>query len=279
MEMLNNILEFFNNYGWSGIVAIVLILVIYWLITQKDKSTKETITTGFDKLATSISNQNEHLIDSITRSNEKTQAELFNLVKTTLSERDSVIKSNHDKSLDRRFMISEEIGNILWDTMNLYNCQRAIVIEFHNSKENLNGLSFLWYDVQYEKQQRDVTSISNKARNLQASNIVPIINRVNSTPGNIIVLNSDDIEKIYDESTVLYSQFKELNVEHIIYSGIYSSDNKLIGLIALEYQKNHPYHEDIINLLDIKERTAKIAQLLQFSKNNNVVDTANIDNA
>ena len=279
MDMLNNILEFFNNYGWPGIVAIVLIIVIYWLITQKDKSTKDTITTGFDKLATSISNQNEHLIDSITRSNEKTQAELFNLVKTTLSERDSVIKSNHDKSLDRRFMISEEIDNILWDTMNLYNCQRAIVIEFHNSKENLNGLSFLWYDIQYEKQQRDVISISNKVRNLQVSNILPIINRVNSTPGNIIVLNSDDIEKIYDESTVLYSQFKELNVEHIIYSGIYSSDNKLIGLIALEYQKNHPYHEDIINLLDIKERTAKIAQLLQFSKNNNVVDTANIDNA
>lgn len=279
MDMLNNILEFFNNYGWPGIVAIVLIIVIYWLITQKDKSTKDTITTGFDKLATSISNQNEHLIDSITRSNEKTQVELFNLVKTTLSERDSTIKSNHDKSLDRRFMISEEIGNILWDTMNLYNCQRAIVIEFHNSKENLNGLSFLWYDVQYEKQQRDVISISNKARNLQASNIVPIINKVNSTPGNIIVLNSDDIEKIYNESTVLYSQFKELNVEHIIYSGIYSSDNKIIGLIALEYQKNHPYHEDIINLLDIKERTAKIAQLLQFSKNNNVVDTANIDNA
>ena len=279
MDMLNNILEFFNNYGWPGIVAIVLIIVIYWLITQKDKSTKDTITTSFDKLATSISNQNEHLIDSITRSNEKTQVELFNLVKTTLSERDSAIKSNHDKSLDRRFMISEEISNILWDTMNLYNCQRAIVIEFHNSKENLNGLSFLWYDVQYEKQQRDVISISNKARNLQASNIVPIINKVNNTPGNIIVLNSDDIEKIYGESTVLYSQFKELNVEHIIYSGIYSSDNKLIGLIALEYQKNHPYHEDIINLLDIKERTAKIAQLLQFSKNNNVVDTANIDNA
>ena len=279
MDMLNNILEFFNNYGWPGIVAIVLIIVIYWLITQKDKSTKDTITTGFDKLANSISNQNEHLIDSITRSNEKTQKELFNLVKTTLSERDNTIKHNHDKSLDRRLMISEEIGNILWDTMNLYNCQRAIVIEFHNSKENLNGLSFLWYDVQYEKQQRDVISISNKARNLQASNIVPIINRVNNTPGNIIVLNSDDIEKIYDESTVLYSQFKELNVEHIIYSGIYSSNNKLIGLIALEYQKNHPYHEDIINLLDIKERTAKIAQLLQFSKNNNVVDTANIDNA
>lgn len=279
MEMLNNILDFFNNYGWSGIVGLIFIPVIYWIITEKDKSTQDTITTGFDKLATSISNQNEHLIDSITRSNEKTQAELLNLVKTTLSERDSTIKTNHDKSLDRRFTISEEIDNILWDTMNLYNCQRAIVIEFHNSKENLNGLSFLWYDVQYEKQQRDVISISSKARNLQASNILPIINRVNNTPGNIIILNKDEIEQIYDKSTVLYSQLKELNIEHIVYSGIYSSDNKIIGLVALEYQENHPYHEDLLNLLDIKERTAKIAQLLQFSKNNNIVDIANINNA
>ena len=278
MEMLNNILEFINKYGWPGIVAIVLILVIYWIITKKDKSTRATIITGFDKLATSISNQNENLIDCITRSNEKTQAELFNLVKTTLSERDNTIKHNHEKSLDRRFIISEEIGNILWDTMNLYNCQRAIVLELHNSKENLNGLSFLWYDVQYEKQQRDVLSISSKARNLQASNIMPIIKKVNNTPGNIIILNPDDIEKIYNESTVLYSQFKEFNIENIIFSGIYSSDNKIIGLVALEYQKNHPYYEDIINLLDIKERTAKISQLLEFSKTNNIVDTEIFNN-
>lgn len=277
--MLDNIVKFLNNYGWPGVVAIILILVIYWLIIQKDKSTKNTINNGFDKLAISISNQNEHLINSITQSNTKTQAELFNLVKTTISERDNTIKSNHDKSLDRRFMISEEINNILWDTLNLYNCQRVIVIEFHNSKENLNGLSFLWYDVQYEKQQIDVVSISSKARNLQASNIVPIINKVNNTPGNIIILGPEDIKKIYRESTVLYSQLEELNAEHIIYSGIYSSDNKLIGLVALEYQKNHPYHEDLINLLDIKGKTAKIAQLLQFSKNDNVVDTLNVETA
>ena len=278
MDMLSNILEFLNNFGWPGVVVIVFVSIIYLIILKNNKSTQDSITTGFDKLATSISNQNENLINSITNSNEKTQEELFNLVKTTLSERDSTIKSNHEKSLDRRFSVSEEINNILWDAMNLYNCQRALVIEFHNSKENLNGLSFLWYDVQYEKQQRGTASISSKARNLQASNIVPIINRVNNTPGNIVLLNSDDIEKIYDESTVLYSHLKELNVEHIIYSGIYSSDNKLIGLVALEYQKNYPYHEDMINLLDIKGRTSKIAQLLQFSKNNTYIDVANIDN-
>ena len=274
--MLDNIFQFFNSYGWPGIISVVLVLVIYWFITKKDKSTKDTIINGFDKLANSISDQNEHLINSIACSNEKTQAELFNLIKTTLSDRDNNIKSYHDKSLNRRFIVSEEINNILWETMNLYNCQRVLVIEFHNSKENLNGLSFLWYDVQYEKHQRNVHSISNKIRNLQASNIVPIINKVNDAPGNIIVLNQDEIEKLYNESTVLYSQYKELNIEHIIYSGIYSPDNKLIGLVALEYQKNYPYHEDLINLLDIKEKTAKIAQLLQFSKTNTFDDVDNV---
>lgn len=276
MEMLDNIFQFFNSYGWPGIVSVVLVLVIYWFITKKDKSTKDTIINGFDKLANSISDQNEHLINSIACSNEKTQAELFNLIKTTLSDRDNNIKSYHNESLNRRFVVSEEINNILWETMNLYNCQRVLVIEFHNSKENLNGLSFLWYDVQYEKHQRNVHSISNKIRNLQASNIVPIINKVNGMPGNIIVLNQDEIEKLYNESTVLYSQYKELNIEHIIYSGIYSPDNKLIGLVALEYQKNYPYHEDLINLLDIKEKTAKIAQLLQFSKTNTFADVDNV---
>lgn len=276
MEMLDNIFQFFNSYGWPGVISVVLVLVIYWFITKKDKSTKDTIINGFDKLATSISDQNEHLINSIACSNEKTQAELFNLIKTTLSDRDNNIKSYHDESLNRRFIVSEEINNILWETMNLYNCQRVLVIEFHNSKENLNGLSFLWYDVQYEKHQRNVHSISNKIRNLQASNIVPIINKVNDAPGNIIVLNQDEIEELYNESTVLYSQYKELNIEHIIYSGIYSPDNKLIGLVALEYQKNYPYHEDLINLLDIKEKTAKIAQLLQFSKTNTFADVDNV---
>ena len=262
MEILDNIFKFFNSYGWPGIIAIAFILVIYWIITQKDKSTQNTINNGFDKLATSISSQNENLINSITRSNEQTQSELFNLIKTTLSERDSIIKSNHEKSLDKRLNISEKINNILCDIMNLYNCQRTLVIELHNSKENLNGLSFLWYDIQYEKQQRGINSISNKVKNLQLSNLLPIINRVNNAPGNIIVIDSEEIEKIYNESTVLYNQLKEINVEHIIYSGIYSSDNKLIGLVALEYQKNYPYHDDIINLLDIKGRTAKIANLL-----------------
>lgn len=274
--MLDNIFKFFNSYGWPGVVSVVLVLVIYWFITKKDKSTKDTIINGFDKLATSISDQNEHLINSIACSNEKTQAELFNLIKTTLSDRDNNIKSYHDESLNRRFIVSEEINNILWETMNLYNCQRVLVIEFHNSKENLNGLSFLWYDVQYEKHQRNVHSISNKTRNLQASNIVPIINKVNDAHGNIIILNQEEIEKLYNESTVLYSQYKELNIEHIIYSGIYSPDNKLIGLVALEYQKNYPYHEDLINLLDIKEKTAKIAQLLKFSKTNTFADVDNV---
>ena len=275
--MLNNILEFFNNYGWPGVLATIVIFIIYFIINKKDKSTQNVITSGFDKLASSITNQNEHLIKSIASSNEKTQTELLSLVKTTILDRDKNIQDNHNKSIDKRIKISEEIDNILWDMMNLYNCQRAVVIEFHNSKENLNGLSFLWYDIQYEKQQRDVYAISNKVRNMQASNIIPIINKVNITPGNIVILNPEDIEKIYEESTVLYSQFKELNIEHIIFSGIYSSNNKLIGLVALEYQTNHPYHEDLLNLLDIKGRTDKIAQLLEFFKNNQVVDIDSVN--
>ena len=69
---------------------------------------------------------------------------------------------------------------------------------------------------------------------------------------------------LYNESTLLYSHLKELKIDHVIYSGLYSDDNRLIGLVALEYHEGYPFHEDLINLFDIKAKTSKISQLLQF---------------
>ena len=106
--------------------------------------------------------------------------------------------------------------------------------------------------------------ISTQAKNIQASNILPIIKRVGKEKSNTILLNKEDIENLYSESTVLYSHLKEIKIDHVIYSGLYSDDNRLIGLVALEYHEGYPFHEDLINLFDIRAKTSKISQLLQF---------------
>lgn len=266
---VSDLLDIFKTFGWSGVIGSIIVIGLYYIIIKAQNNAKKEIHNGFENLSMKIADQNKELVRAITTSNENMQSRMFDLINTSMTHNfdshDKKVKDIHNSSLRKRLQVSEEINDILWELMNHYNCQRSILIEFHNSKENMNGLSFLWYDIQYEKQHKSVQSISAKARNLQASNLLPIIKMVNAAPSNIVILNEQDIEDIYEKSTVLYSHFKEIHAAHIIYCGIYSTyDNELIGLIALEYQEGYPYHEDLINLFDIKDKAGSIALLLNF---------------
>lgn len=256
---IESLIKLFEQYGWPGVVAIIAILVVYYFISKKDKNSLDTIKTGFSSLTTTITHQNETLIEAITSSNEKTQERLFTLISKSLDENDERKKKYHKASLSKRAEISEMVDDILLDILQMTNAQRVVLIEFHNSKENLDGLSYLWYDIQHEKQARGVESISAKCRNLQATNLRPIIKRVNNSKNHVIILNPEDIEAIYNESTVLYSHFKEVNMQHLIYMGMYNDEtNELTGIIAIEYQENFPYHEDLVDLFALKEKASLI---------------------
>lgn len=259
---VEHLINLFEHYGWSGIMAVLCVIFIQYFITKKDKKSINAINDGFNKMTDTIVHQNDSLVTAITQSNEKTQERLFDLISQSIDERDKEKKQLHDSSLAKRNEIGGCIDEILFDILQIVNAQRVVMIEFHNSKENLDGLSFLWYDVQHEKQQKGIKTISQKARNMQATNIRPIINRVNENPQHLCVLHQDDIEAIYNESTVLYSQLKELNVTHIIYIGVYNTaTNNLSGVIAIEWQEGHPYHNDMIDYYLLKEKAGQIEHL------------------
>ena len=256
------ILKIFSEYGWPGIIAIIVVLVIYYLVSRKEKKSIDSMNSGFTSLTNTITSQNEYLVKAITTSNEKTQDRLFNLINKTIASQDEIKAGIHNYSIGKRLTVSEEVDEVLFELLNMTHAQRTVLIEFHNSKENLDGLAFLWYDIQHEKQQKGIDSISAKARNLAATNIRPIIKKVNNSKTHIVYLNPEDIEELYNESTVLYSYFKEINVNHAIYCGIYNYDtNELRGLVAIEFQEGHPYIEELVNEFDIKEKCSVIEHL------------------
>lgn len=257
---LDLLIKFINQYGWPGIVALIVIMAIYWFVSKKEKKSLSAIEQGFTNMSDAMTKQNEKLINAITASNEHTQERLFTLINKTIADKEET----HKYSLSRRAQISEEVDDILFDILSMSHAQRVIMIEFHNSKENLDGLAFMWYDVQHEKQMKGIDSISSKARNLQATNLRPIIKRVNSSKSHIIRLDEKAIENIYSESTVLYSDLKEkeIDVSNIIYAGIYNNDtNNMTGLVAIEYQKGYAYHDDFIDDFTLKEQCTLIENL------------------
>lgn len=259
---VENLINLFEHYGWSGIVAVLCVIFVQYFITKKDKKSVNAINDGFTKMTDIIVHQNDSLVTAITQSNEKTQKQLFNIISQYMDDKDKKKRQLHNDSLAKRNEIGKCIDEILFDILQIVNAQRVVMIEFHNSKENLDGLSFLWYDIQHEKQQKGIKSISQKARNIQATNIRPIINRVNENPQHICVLHQDDIESIYNESTVLYSYLKELNVAHLIYLGVYNTTtNNLSGIVGIEWQEGQPYHNDIVDYYLLKEKAGQIEHL------------------
>lgn len=259
---LESLIKLFEDYGWPGVIAIVVILVLYYFISKKDKKSLSTINDGFTNLTKTITTQNDKLVDAITESNERTQSRLFELVSKSIDDKEQLKERAHRESMSKRSEISEYIDDILFEILQTVAAQRVILVEFHNSKENLDGLSFLWYDVQHEKQQKGISTISAKARNMQATNLRPIIRRVNNDKAHIAVFDEAGIEEIYNESTVLYNYLKELNCNHLIYIGVYNTEtNDLRALIGIEWQEGHPYHEDLVDYYLLKEKAGMIEHL------------------
>ena len=93
-------MKLFEQYGWPGVVAIIAILVVYYFVTKKDKASLDTIKSGFSSLTTTITHQNETLIDAITSSNERTQERLFTLISKSLDEKEEQKQKVHKASLN-----------------------------------------------------------------------------------------------------------------------------------------------------------------------------------
>lgn len=260
---IDKISTIFEQYGWPGILAIGLVLIIWYIIQKQLKKSSDasnkTLATGLKDIATTIHSQNDYLIQTFTQQSIKQQEKIFELLKESLSNHDKVNEERHSKSINQRFKITYAVMDKLTDLMNYHNAQRVTVIEFHNSKENFNGLSFIWYDIQYEVHQKNITPIASKCKEMQVSNIYHIINDLYDKDG-IVIYHDKHIE---DEMNI-YSDFEDnTDVKAIIYSGIYNENNDLIGLVCIEYIK-YDMPEDL-DKEDLWERTSAISTLLNFN--------------
>lgn len=254
--------ELLIQCGWPGLVGVVIVGAIYVLI---NKSINSSVDKTADKMADIISDQNTILVKSIIDMSKQNQSELMVLLTKTLNNHDKVKEEEHVASIQHRLDISETIQKHLYDLMMLYRARRCALLEFHNSKENLNGLSFLWYDAHYEVKQRNVIPISGKCKDMQISNLMPIIKDVTNNDG-IVYYGEEDLRRLEKYSGVLYDQLiKELEINNIIFAGLYDKTNNIIGLVFLEYNDVvYKYDKDIVDFDDIKHRASTLSQLLEF---------------
>lgn len=211
---------------------------------------------GFSGLAETLSHsmaeQNNNLITIINKQNEKLIDYITNKDQLTVNKHDDALKSRMKLS----GLVLDKIKTILYK----YQADRIMILEFHNSYNNLSGIPFAKYSCTFEYFKTGHNPLIQKIMNMPFSTITPVVKNI---------LESHDRQAIYknieddnSENNEIFSLIRTDDAKGLIFNALYNNKNEIFGLLVLEY------HDNIPGKLDYDElniNSAEIASVLSLN--------------
>lgn len=276
MDLVQSLVDFFNNYGWPGMLFIItlglIVLIIKYLNKKADKREQDLanqLVSANEQLANQLVSTFTKIEEDRTNHSREIENQLIETIKTTITGHYKSEQQNHLDSEEHRINMTRDVSQKLFDMLRQFNAQRASIMELHNGGVNLNGLSFIRYDITYEKQDRGVKPIMQSMQGVQTSVMQVVFDDIMKSEHNVVIYNKEDVDNLWDRgATSLHSSLTSIrNVEYIVYAGIFNDDNLLYGLLALEYQiGENTFHEDIVTEVEVAKWTSEISQLYKYVK-------------
>lgn len=240
--------EVIATYGWESVAIALTLGLIYLALKFIGTKIADNVQTGMEtvgeKISTNIVNQNEALSASITNQNNELIKAISNQNERLLSylmHKDVVEEELHDRRVEKRMEFAENINDKLKEIMHLTHSQRAFIIEFHNSYKNLAGSPFAKYTCTYEWFDKGLDQISTKISGLPYSTMAKIVGDVKRTGKHQKLYT--DIEKMEIENPQLFSLVKDPRTKAIFYNSLYDENNKLTGMLVIEWQNK--FNKDV----------------------------------
>lgn len=271
--MQDIIVELVHQYGPVGLIIGAAIIGLVWFSENKISKQNKKVTSSVDKLAETILEQNSKLTDaisntiikSISENNKETQKCMFELINKSINYINKENKEEHYENMQERISVDDEIFNIIKEINDKTRAGRTILFEFHNSNENFNGLPFVKYDATSEHIARDNKSLWTTIKDYRFQILYPAIKQLYNNELNIVHYNKQWIrDDLYDLSPTLFAQYNEIGIEDIIYIGCYSKRNRMIGVIAVEFNKKHPYVAGNVQKDELSDAAEQISALLRL---------------
>jgi hypothetical protein len=255
--MIETLYSIFEKYGWTGLCIGALMVCLYFLIVHLGKKLTKNMDSGMEKIAqamtTNMANQNEKLVESIGKQNEK-------LIDFFIHNKTSE-QLDHNNKLNERMQISQVVNDRIKDIMYYMKSDRVIILEFHNSNQNLSGVPFAKYSCTYEWFKRGVQPLSSKCTNMSFSSISSVVCDMQNEELHQKIY--ENIEVIAEVNPSLYGLLDEINCVAIIYNGLYDMHNNLIGLLGVEYHK--PLPKNISKeLVDLEHDASTLSSILNL---------------
>ena len=250
---MNQIHDIFIQYGWAGINAVIVILVLYYGGRYAIKKMSKNMTTGLEEvgknLTSEISNQNKELVNTIVN-----QQNLM-LEHIITSKKDA--EKNHTEMLGERMALTEEIKDSLKDIGHIHGAQRVFVVEFHNSNQNLSGTPFAKWSCTYEWCDKNIASVQFAVKDLQFSALSGAVNKLYNSQAQQLVYNK--LEDLLLDCPALRQLFTTYPCNSLVCTAMYDRDNILIGALILEFINNGM---EKLNLNQLHIQAAELTSLI-----------------
>lgn len=266
--MIDSILNIFEQYGWYGILGLLvaggIFLLIKWgynkisknfssdleqistELTRQMSEQNNKLTEGLSKISSNltdqISKQNEQLVSTIITQQERLFDHLIN--------RENDKRSQHIDMIKDKMHLSNEINDTIKTIMYSHNAQRIFILEFHNTYENLTGIPFAKYSCTYEWFEKGLTPLTSICRGLPFAQISSIVSDILKNESNQVIYNN--IDELEENNPALVVTVKDDRTKALLYNGLYDKNNILIGLLGIEYQKEHKLTKEELNQLSVQ---------------------------
>ena len=251
---MEKLYDIFLTYGWGGLIGIAFLILLIYNGKVIVKKLTNSMTSGLEdvgkKMTDEMTSQNQKLVDTIISQQDKLLDHIIN----SKSEE----KLNHNSMLEKRIELSDEISTSLREIGLTHNSQRAFILEFHNSYQNLSGTPFAKYSCTYEWFEKGIEPIQFKCKDLPFSSLSRVVSNLLKSKNQQVIF--DDMEKFERACPGLFAMLKDDRTKQVIYTSMYDKNNILIGLLVLEYH----YIPQKINLNQLHIQAAELTSILNL---------------
>lgn len=270
--MQDIIVELVGQYGLSGLAMAAGVVFLTWISTKKISSGSKETKRHIDELANVIIEQNSKMSSDITATlasavrdmSKETQSSMMHIISKAVDNSNARRMLEHVDNMDKRVGAADEMYSIIKEITDKTGAARTILFEFHNSSENFDGLPFVKYDAVLEHPARDERPVQDKIKDFQLQILMPVIKPLYMREAKYVHYDSACVhDKFYDMSAVLYSHYKELQIDDVIYIGCYSAKNRMIGCVAVEFNARHKFELTNEDIKDIVQNVEQISTLLR----------------
>lgn len=223
-----NVVNIFQDYGFIITVFLIIILISYMMINSSAKRIKDQ----------------EDKIDS-----------LYNRLDNMMKK----IPTDDHSDLPAKFMNFAENANKIqiqmYHLLQIFDCERISIFEFHNGGKNLAGIEFKKCSNTYEAVSLETKPVIKEMQNMPLS-INPLWNRILATREEVCIPLVSELNDKF-----LKDYLTSLGIKTYYSTILEDYDNTPIGLITMEYY-NHTTELTIEQFEEFAETAIKIAVLI-----------------